>query len=89
MWWIIGLLWVIAVIIVVAMCMGAKFAEEDRVFGYQNLMDFYFKKGFSISILKEHASSEYDTDIKSGLDDAINTLESFGFPDIYDGVYLP
>ena len=89
MWWIIGLLLVIAVIIVVAMCMSAKFAEEDYVFGYQNLMDFYFKKGFSISRLKAHADTERDSDIKSGLYDAIDVLESFGFPDTYDGDYLP
>ena len=69
--------------------MCAKFAEEDYIFGYQNLMDFYFKKGFSISRLKAHADTEYDSDIKSGLDDAIDVLESFGFPDTYDGEYLP
>ena len=89
MWWIIGLLLVITVVIVVTMCIGAKFAEEDYVFGYQNLMDFYFKKGFSISRLKAHADTECDLDIKSGLDDAIDVLESFGFPDTYDGEYLP
>jgi len=29
MWWIIGLLWVIAVIIVVAFCMGAKDSPDE------------------------------------------------------------
>ena len=94
MWWIIGLLLVIAVIIVVAMCMCTKEPEfELYSVGYQNAMNLYFIHGVNINTLKAFIKDDirHDQycDASRGLDDAIDVLESFGFPDTYDGVYLP
>ena len=94
MWWIIGLLLVIAVIIVVAMCMCTK--EQDCELysaGYQDAMNLYFVHGVNINTLKgfikDDIRHDQYCDASRGLDDAIDVLESFGFPDTYDGVYLP
>ena len=94
MWWIIGLLWVIACVVVVAMCMCTKEPDcELYSSGYQNAMNLYFIHGVNINTLK--AFIKYDIrhdqycDDSRGLDDAIDVLESFGFPDTYDGEYLP
>ena len=94
MWWIIGLLWVISVIIVVAMCMCTKEPEfELYSAGYQNAMNLYFVHGVNINTLKGFIKDDIRhgqyCDDSRGLDDAIDVLESFGFPDTYDGEYLP
>lgn len=94
MWWIIGLLLVIAVIIVVAMCMCTKEPDcELYSAGYQDAMNLYFIHGVNINTLKAFIKDDIRhyqyCDASRGLDDAIDVLESFEFPDTYDGVYLP
>jgi len=94
MWWVIGLLWVISVIIVVAMRMCAKEPDHELYStGYQNAMNLYFVHGVNINTLKgfikDDIRHDQYCDYSRGLDDAIDTLESFGFPDTYDGDYLP
>ena len=89
MWWIIGLLWVISCVVVVAMYMCTKEPDcELYSSGYQDAMNLYFIHGVNISTLKAFIKDD-NCDDSSGLDDAIDVLESFGFPDTYDGVYLP
>ena len=94
MLWIIGLLWVISVIIVVAMCMCAEEPDHELYStGYQNAMNLYFVHGVNINTLKGFIKDDIRhyqyCDDSRGLDDAIDVIESFGFPDTYDGDYLP
>ena len=94
MWWVIGLLWVITVLIVVALFIGTKEPDNELYStGYQNAMNLYFIHGVNINTLKEFIKDDirHDQycDDSRGLDDAIDVLESFGFPDTYDGEYLP
>ena len=94
MLWIIGLLWVISVIILITMCMCTKEQDCELYFaGYQNAINLYFIHCVNINTLKAFIKDDirHDQycDDSRGLDDAIDVLESFGFPDTYDGEYLP
>ena len=56
-------------------------------------MNLYFVHGVNINTLKafikDNIRHDQYCDDSRGLDDAIDVLESFGFPDTYDGEYLP
>ena len=94
MWWIIGLLLVILFTLIMYFLSGTKEPEfELYSAGYQDAMNLYFVHGVNINTLKGFIKDDIRhyqyCDGYRGLDDAIDTLESFGFPDTYDGVYLP
>ena len=94
MWWIIGLLFVILFTLIMYFLSGTKEPEfELYSAAYQDAMNLYFVHGVNINTLKELIKDDirHDQycDASRGLDDAIDTLKSFGFPDTYDGVYLP
>ena len=94
MWWVIGLLWVILFTLIMYFLYGTKEPDcELYSSGYQNAMNLYFIHGVNINTLKAFIKDDirHDQycDDSRGLDDAIDVLESFGFPDTYDGEYLP
>ena len=94
MWWIIGLLFVILFTLIMYFLSGTKEPDcELYSSGYQNAMNLYFIHGVNINTLKAFIKDDIRhyqyCDDSRGLDDAIDVLESFGFPDAYDGEYLP
>ena len=94
MLWIIGLLWVILLTLIMYFLSGTKEPEFELYSAdYQNVMNLYFVYGVSINtlkgLIKDDIRHDQYCDDSRGLDDAIDTLESFGFPDTYDGDYLP
>ena len=94
MWWLLGLLWIIAVVIVIFFIRGSKdFDYQFYLGGYHSAMESYFNYGVSIQDLFQWIANDItdktvDEDTQ-GVHDAIITLIEHGFPEEYDGVYLP